>query len=290
MKLTDGTYWTGQLTSGNYGVFWTHPEYREWHRLIAEFPSEDRAINYAVFESNNISDDFAQPDQIESPPSMAKTKKEENAAALEILASDLPGLLEEHPDGILATDLMAHYDWTYDQATGAARALDAGGHATWRPFRDKDGKWQRKRLMPVDTDLEPPPELTGKQSALLAEMTHQQDKDGIVNKSMKWMCRNAGIKTNSVGDALWALEKRGYIWRVKAGHSGNPAIYKVIPLDEVEPLLDPLEAAQTGQLDKWQKQHRADLGQMVPGGAERFMEKVKELAEPSPEKRTPDAP
>lgn len=43
----NGHYWWGMMSSGRYGVFWTHPRYEEWHCCVATFRDSVRAESYA---------------------------------------------------------------------------------------------------------------------------------------------------------------------------------------------------------------------------------------------------
>lgn len=232
-EVTKGSYWHARQPSGKWCVFWTHPDYDGWHKVIAEFASEDRAESYATCEndlldgtSNDFGDERKQqpPKLLPPPPGPVVPVSDRNV--YRAIVNDLPTLLQQYPQGVTSGTIMSRYNIRYDDATAVLRSIHQAGLAKWVYL---DGTGKGKTLVSNETP-ERITDLTIVQERMLNAMARNADKHACCSKPYGELADDAGIKCNSVSAVLYALEKKGYIMLAKpaALNGSSPATYQVL--------------------------------------------------------------
>jgi hypothetical protein len=240
---TQGKFWVGGTISGQHGVFWTHADWPDWHRLMGSFASRERAEEYMVQQAQGLQPGLAPPDLIEAPPDIEvetlpvdgkpRTKREnEMLLGLRILAK-LPEMYRRNPNGITSEIIMREFDVAYGIAMAAAacRWLERSGRAQWAS-RGGDPKMgaPRKALFPNGADV-PPQGLSFKQAAVLTVLLDAADANGVVTEhSFRDIALRVGASIATVNAALYELSRKGYVSRLKVGRNGiDTTEYRVRP-------------------------------------------------------------
>lgn len=249
-KPSEGEYWYARLLNGKWGVFWTHPNYEGWHRLVAEFPNEARAESYVEVSNMCLGDQESEGtwEEVEAPPKLlpppshdVKINRMVEPMAQKLIA-DLPELFEQFPDGITSGIVRDRYGVNYNDACEALRYVDTCGLGKWLY---QDGQGGGKRLFPPNADVEER-ELTYRQEAVLLALQKMADEHGCVSSAHKDIAAAAMVSTGGLTTHLWALERKKFIMTAKpATHNGaTTAVFQILrSVDNSQHLLSILEKA-----------------------------------------------
>lgn len=235
-----GRYWVGQThADGDWTVFWSHPDFANWHLAVATFTDLERARSYAEVENDCLDDDLPpRADEKASPPLLLPPPTNVTPVAVrpvtclaagfiveqgKRLADQLPQLFETHPDGVSSKDVMRLLGFKYQEAVGAIRWVEASGYAKWL----NTGIRGNKMLYPPDAPVRAP-ELGTAQRSLLEVLANRADGRGMAEVSYRDLSGLSGIALGSVAMTLSALETKGFVMLAKPGKKGGPNTYQVL--------------------------------------------------------------
>jgi len=250
MNIGDGHYWCARLPSGQFGVFWYHPDARDVHRLVATFLSEDRAESYVAAENGCLTapqqgEDFVDQQQIMAalapksqiaellvPPARRKTLLEARRDDLaQRMIDDLPAMFQSFPSGFTASDVIEKYGVPYARASEMLRFLDRLGAGRYVYVNGRGGP---KIFIPPNSEFSES-ELTVRQTRVLEAAQQLADRYGLVSASSKQISSIAEISEGSISAILYALEKKGYLMLAQPGGPHGAAVYQIVDYKEAEP-------------------------------------------------------
>mgnify|MGYP000187418202 CR=1 FL=1 len=239
-NVTDGHYWATEVPTGKYAVFWTHPNYADWHVNVAEFGDSTRAIDYCDMCNDCLNDETpcweealkAPPAMLPPPPKLHSAPIKRSiklppalAPAYRNLTEKLVDLFASFPAGVPATAVSSHVGVDIQTAYVLCRFADAEGAGKWVHADPK--QWQKKFLLPPDSDAVDAPVASAE--AVMTVLRENADARRCATMSFREIADAAKtVPQGSVSDILYRLNKAGRIMLARPGTPTSPATYQIL--------------------------------------------------------------
>jgi hypothetical protein len=238
-----GTYHVVHI-GDDYHVLFEPDDLRNHFVSVSRFQDAERASAYAeteaMFQDDNLtplgSEVFSlrkidvkgiKVRQIKSLPD----KKPDNSQPLSDLENevltDLPELMEKFPFGINVKEASEYYGEIESRLRVALNRLHDRNLIRLEQWPDD----KSARAMPLSYQR-PPIRFSQGQSSLLDAMERLADGDGIVQASLRMLCREGGVSGGSIVDMLNALEIKGAIKTISKGSGTTTSKYQVLARQE----------------------------------------------------------